>query len=253
VGLMKLLRYNNNDKIENGIFENNTIKKIKGDFFSEFQVTETEIDPSSVKLLPPTMPTKIVAVGLNYRDHAKELKMEIPKNPIIFIKPASTVIGPEDPIIYPETSNQVDYEAELGIVIGKRAKNIEKDEAKEYILGYTVFNDVTARDLQKKDTQWTRSKSYDTFAPIGPMIETSVNPFDLPISLKLNGITKQNSSTKNMIFNCYELLEFISEIMPLEPGDVIATGTPPGVGPMNRGDIVEAKIEGIGVLKNYVI
>ncbi|HNV93543.1 MAG: hypothetical protein APG08_00635 [Candidatus Methanofastidiosum methylothiophilum] len=250
---MKLLRYNNNDKIENGIFENNTIKKIKGDFFSEFQVTETEIDPSSVKLLPPTMPTKIVAVGLNYRDHAKELKMEIPKNPIIFIKPASTVIGPEDPIIYPETSNQVDYEAELGIVIGKRAKNIEKDEAKEYILGYTVFNDVTARDLQKKDTQWTRSKSYDTFAPIGPMIETSVNPFDLPISLKLNGITKQNSSTKNMIFNCYELLEFISEIMPLEPGDVIATGTPPGVGPMNRGDIVEAKIEGIGVLKNYVI
>jgi 2-keto-4-pentenoate hydratase/2-oxohepta-3-ene-1,7-dioic acid hydratase in catechol pathway len=199
------------------------------------------------------MPTKIVAVGLNYRDHAKELKMEIPKNPIIFIKPASTVIGPEDPIIYPETSNQVDYEAELGIVIGKRAKNIEKDEAKEYILGYTVFNDVTARDLQKKDTQWTRSKSYDTFAPIGPMIETSVNPFDLPISLKLNGITKQNSSTKNMIFNCYELLEFISEIMPLEPGDVIATGTPPGVGPMNRGDIVEAKIEGIGVLKNYVI
>ena len=233
--------------------KNNTIKKIKGDIFSEFQVTETEIDPSSVKLLPPTMPTKIVAVGLNYRDHAKELKMEIPKNPIIFIKPASTVIGPEDPIIYPETSNQVDYEAELGIVIGKRAKNIEKDEAKEYILGYTVFNDVTARDLQKKDTQWTRSKSYDTFAPIGPMIETSVNPFDLPISLKLNGITKQNSSTKNMIFNCYELLEFISEIMPLEPGDVIATGTPPGVGPMNRGDIVEAKIEGIGVLKNYVI
>ena len=250
---MKLLRYSDNDKIENGIFENNVIKKIKGDFFSEFQVTETEIDPSSIKLLPPTMPTKIVAVGLNYRDHANELKMEIPNNPIIFIKPASTVIGPEDPIIYPDTSNQVDYEAELGIVIGKRAKNVEKDEAKEYILGYTVFNDVTARDLQKKDTQWTRSKSYDTFAPMGPMIETSINPFDLPISLKLNGITKQNSSTKNMIFDCYELLEFISEIMPLEPGDIIATGTPPGVGPMNRGDTVEAKIEGIGVLKNYVI
>lgn len=130
---------------------------------------------------------------------------------------------------------------------------LKKDEAKEYILGYTVFNDVTARDLQKKDTQWTRSKSYDTFAPMGPMIETSINPFDLPISLKLNGITKQNSSTKNMIFDCYELLEFISEIMPLEPGDIIATGTPPGVGPMNRGDTVEAKIEGIGVLKNYVI
>ncbi|NYT04556.1 MAG: fumarylacetoacetate hydrolase family protein [Candidatus Methanofastidiosa archaeon] len=250
---MKFLRYSYNDKIENGIFENNMIKKIKGDYFSEFQITETEIDLNSVKLLSPTMPSKIVAVGLNYVDHAKELKMEIPKNPIIFIKPASTVIGPEDPIIYPETSNQVDYEVELGMVIGRKAKNVEKDEAEEYILGYTVFNDVTARDLQRKDTQWTRAKSYDTFAPIGPMIETNIDPFDLPISLKLNGTTKQNSSTKNMIFNCYELLEFISEIMPLEPGDVIATGTPPGVGPMNRGDTVEAKIEGIGVLKNYVI
>ncbi|NMC60159.1 MAG: fumarylacetoacetate hydrolase family protein [Candidatus Methanofastidiosa archaeon] len=250
---MKLLRYSYKDKIENGILEKDTIKKVKGDFFSSFQITEDEVGLSSVKLLSPTMPSKIVAVGLNYVDHAKELKMEIPKNPIIFIKPSSTVIGPEDPIVYPECSTQVDYEVELGVVIGKRAKNIEKDEAEEYILGYTVFNDVTARDLQRKDTQWTRAKSFDTFAPIGPIIETKIDPLDLPISLKLNGNTRQNSSTKNMIFNCYELLEFISGIMPLEPGDVIATGTPPGVGPMNRGDVVEAKIEGIGVLKNYVI
>lgn len=250
---MKLLRYSYNDKIQNGILEKDIIKRIKGDFFSGFQITEDEINLNSVKLLSPTMPSKIVAVGLNYVDHAKELKMEIPKNPIIFIKPTSTVIGPEDPIIYPECSTQVDYEVELGIVIGKRAKNIEKNEAEEYILGYTVFNDVTARDLQRNDKQWTRAKSFDTFAPIGPLIETSIDPFDLPISLKLNGNTRQNSSTKNMIFNCYELVEFISGIMPLEPGDVIATGTPPGVGPMNRGDVVEAKIEGIGVLKNYVI
>jgi 2-keto-4-pentenoate hydratase/2-oxohepta-3-ene-1,7-dioic acid hydratase in catechol pathway len=250
---MKLLRYSYNDKIQNGILEKDIIKRIKGDFFSGFQITEDEINLNSVKLLSPTMPSKIVAVGLNYVDHAKELKMEIPKNPIIFIKPASTVIGPEDPIIYPECSTQVDYEVELGIVIRKRAKNIEKNEAEEYILGYTVFNDVTARDLQRNDKQWTRAKSFDTFAPIGPLIETSIDPFDLPISLKLNGNTRQNSSTKNMIFNCYELVEFISGIMPLEPGDVIATGTPPGVGPMNRGDVVEAKIEGIGVLKNYVI
>ena len=250
---MKLLRYSYKDKIEKGILEKGVIKRVKGDFFTSFEITEEEVNPDSVKLLPPTMPTKIVAVGLNYVDHAKELKMEIPKNPIIFIKPASTVVGPEDPIIYPETSNQVDYEVELGVVIGGRAKNVQKDEAEDYILGYTVFNDVTARDLQRKDTQWTRAKSYDTFAPIGPVIETNINPLDLPISLKLNGVTKQNSSTKNMIFNCYELLEFISEIMPLEPGDVIATGTPPGVGPMNRGDTVEAKIEGIGVLKNYLI
>lgn len=250
---MKLLRYSYKDKIEKGILEKDTIKKIKGDFFSGFQITEEEIDISAAKLLPPTTPSKIVAVGLNYVNHAKELKMEIPKNPIIFIKPASTVIGPEEPIVYPECSTQVDYEVELGVVIGKRAKNIEKDEADEYILGYTVFNDVTARDLQRKDTQWTRAKSFDTFAPIGPLIETSLDPLDLPISLKLNGNTRQNSSTKNMIFNCYELLEFISGIMPLEPGDVIATGTPPGVGAMNRGDVVEAKIDGIGVLKNYVI
>jgi len=217
---MKLLRYSYKDKIEKGILEKDTIKKIKGDFFSGFQITEEEIDISAAKLLSPTTPSKIVAVGLNYVDHAKELKMEIPKNPIIFIKPASTVIGPEEPIVYPECSTQVDYEVELGVVIGKRAKNIEKDEADEYILGYTVFNDVTARDLQRKDTQWTRAKSFDTFAPIGPLIETSLDPLDLPISLKLNGNTRQNSSTKNMIFNCYELLEFISGIMPLEPGDL---------------------------------
>lgn len=250
---MKFIRYNYRDKIEYGILENKTITKIKGDIFSDFDITEDEIDLKSVKLLSPTAPSKIVAVGLNYVDHAKELKMDIPSNPIIFIKPASTVIGPEDPIIYPDTSTQVDYEAELGIVIGCRAKNIDKTDAKDYILGYTVFNDVTARDLQRKDTQWTRAKSYDTFAPIGPLIETDIDPFDLPISLRLNGELKQNSSTKNMIFNCYELLEFISEIMPLNPGDIIATGTPPGVGPMNRGDTVEAGIEGIGILKNYVI
>ncbi|KYC54421.1 MAG: hypothetical protein AMQ74_00026 [Candidatus Methanofastidiosum methylothiophilum] len=250
---MKLLRYSYNEKIENGILEKDIIKRIKGDYFSSFQITEDEVNLSKVKLLSPTTPSKIVAVGLNYVDHAKELKMEIPKNPIIFIKPASTVIGPEEPIIYPESSTQVDYEVELGVVIGKRAKNVEKDEAEEYILGYTVFNDVTARDLQRKDTQWTRAKSFDTFAPIGPLIETNLDPLDLQISLKLNGELRQNSSTKNMIFNCYELLEFISEIMPLEPGDVIATGTPPGVGPMKRGDVVEAKIEGIGTLRNYVI
>ncbi len=250
---MKFLRYSYNDNIEYGILEKSKVMKIKGDIFSDFETTEDEIDLNSIKLLSPTAPSKVVAVGLNYVDHAKELKMEIPSNPIIFIKPASTVIGPEDPIIYPETSTQVDYEVELGIVIGRRAKNVEKTEAKDYILGYTVFNDVTARDLQRKDNQWTRAKSYDTFAPIGPYIETDIDPFDLPISLKLNGKLKQDSSTKNMIFNCYELLEFISEIMPLEPGDVIATGTPPGVGPMNRGDTVEAEIEGIGILKNYVI
>lgn len=203
-----------------------------------------------IRINSPVSPSKIVCVGLNYKDHARELKMELPDEPIIFLKPPNAVIGHLDNIIYPDCSNQVDYEAELGIVISKKARNVT--DAEEFIGGYTVFNDVTARDLQKKDIQWTRAKSFDTFAPIGPCIETELDSSNLNISLKLNGEFKQKSNTKNMIFNVYELVEFVSNIMTLKPGDVIATGTPPGVGPMNVGDTVEAEVEGIGVLKNHI-
>ncbi len=205
-----------------------------------------------IEIAPPLTPSKIVCVGLNYTDHAKELGMELPKEPIIFIKPSTAVIGHLDDIIYPESSSQVDYEAELGIVISKKAHKVDRNDASKYIGGFTIVNDVTARDKQRIDGQWTRAKSYDTFAPIGPCIETDINPMDQNISLKVNNKLKQNSNTRNMIFDVDELVEFISNIMTLLPGDIIATGTPPGVGPMNVGDTVEVEIEDIGILKNYL-
>jgi len=204
------------------------------------------------KLLAPVVPQKIIAVGLNYKDHAEELNLPIPKEPIIFLKPPSAVIGPGEPIILPAQSNRVDYEAELAVVIKKRAKNIKPEQAKEYILGYTCFNDVTARDLQAKDGQWSRAKSFDTFAPLGPWIETELEPGNLKIQALLNGKVVQDSSTSNLIFSVPELVSFISQIMSLFPGDVIATGTPSGIGPLSAGDEIIIRIQGIGELRNSV-
>jgi 2-keto-4-pentenoate hydratase/2-oxohepta-3-ene-1,7-dioic acid hydratase in catechol pathway len=192
-------------------------------------------------------------VGLNYVDHAKELKMEIPEEPILFMKPPSSLLGPDENIVYPAMSQQLDYEAELAVVLKKKARFVTEEQAREVILGYTCSNDVTARDLQKKDGQWTRAKSFDTFAPLGPCIATDLDPNHLKIELFLNGEKKQSSSTSNMIFNCARLVSFVSQIMTLLPGDVIMTGTPPGVGPMKVADTVEVAIEGIGSLKNSVV
>ncbi len=196
---------------------------------------------------------KIILVGLNYRDHARELKMPIPKNPIIFLKPPTTLIGNLDKIIYPKQSKRIDYEAELALVIKKTCRNIKPQEAKKYILGYTCLNDVTARDLQKIDGQWTRAKSFDSFCPIGPWIETDLDPSKLQIRCWLNNKLKQDSSTAQLIFPVEKLVSFISSIMTLYPGDVISTGTPSGVGPMQPGDRVEVEIEGIGKLTNQVV
>ncbi|MDM7911935.1 MAG: fumarylacetoacetate hydrolase family protein, partial [Methanotrichaceae archaeon] len=204
-----------------------------------------------VELLAPCQPSKIICVGLNYMSHATEFKMPIPEEPILFIKPPSAVLSPGGEIIYPQSSRQVDYEGELGIVIGKRCKAVTADEAEKYILGYTCFNDVTARDLQKKDGQWTRAKSFDTFAPFGPWI-AKMDPSHVDIQTRVNGVIKQKSNTSDLIFSVPRLVEFISNVMTLEPGDVIATGTPSGVGPLQKGDVVEVEIEGIGVLKNSV-
>ena len=191
-----------------------------------------------------------MAVGLNYRDHAEELGLAIPEEPILFIKPSTSVIGPDDMIVLPPQSVRVDYEAELAIVMSKSARNVPRQKAQEYILGFTCLNDVTARDLQSKDGQWTRSKSFDTFCPIGPWIDTEIDASDLKIELVLNGEVKQKSRTSNLIFNCAVLVEFISAVMTLHPGDVIATGTTSGIGPMGPGDTVEVRIEGIGSLVN---
>ncbi len=204
-----------------------------------------------VELLAPCQPSKIVCVGLNYTEHARELKMQIPDEPILFLKPPSAVLSPGGQIVYPPSSQQVDYEGELGVVIGKLCKSVSAKEAEKYILGYTCFNDVTARDLQKKDGQWTRAKSFDTFAPFGPWI-TKIDPSDAAIQTRVNGDVKQKSSTSDLIFSVPKLVEFISNVMTLQPGDVIATGTPPGVGPLQRGDVVDVEVEGIGVLKNSV-
>ncbi len=205
-----------------------------------------------VLLLPPAVPSKIVSVGLNYVDHAKELDMAVPDEPILFIKPSTAVIGPRESILYPASSQRVDYEAELGIVIKDTARYVSAEEAASYIEGYTCVNDVTARDLQEKDGQWSRAKSFDTFAPIGPWIETDLDPADLGIRSFLNGELKQDSRTSRFIFNVPQLVEFISAVMTLLPGDIISTGTPPGVGSMEPGDEITIEIEGIGRLVNKV-
>ncbi len=196
---------------------------------------------------------KLVCVGLNYRDHARELGMAIPAEPVIFLKPETALIGPEEPIVYPAMSRRVDYEAELAVVIGREARNVTAAEAGRYVAGYTCFNDVTARDLQQRDVQWTRAKSFDTFAPLGEEVVGGVDPGDLLVECYVNGERRQSSSTRNFIFPVPELVSFVSRIMTLHPGDVIATGTPPGVGPLRPGDVVEVVIEGVGRLRNPVV
>ncbi|MBW2974849.1 fumarylacetoacetate hydrolase family protein [Candidatus Woesearchaeota archaeon] len=197
-------------------------------------------------------PTKIVCVGLNYRCHAKELGMNTPHHPIIFMKPLTSLIGPEEKIIYPRISKRVDYEAELAVIIKDRIKDIKESEAMKHIEGFTCLNDVTARDLQKLDRQWTRAKSFDTFCPIGPKVVKNLDPNNLKIQSFLNGKLKQDSNTSNFIFRVEEVISFISKVMTLNPGDIISTGTPSGIGPMKKGDKIEARIEGIGSLVNYV-
>jgi len=197
-------------------------------------------------------PTKIIAIGLNYLDHAKEFNMEIPECPLIFMKPPTAVIGNGETILYPPQTKELHYEGELGIVIGKKTRNVSVEDAKHYIAGYTCANDVTARDLQRLDGQWTRSKSFDTFCPLGPKIAKNIVPTNLAIATRVNGIVKQSSNTNQMIFNAFKLVSFISAIMTLMPGDIISTGTPPGVGELQIGDVVEVEIEGIGILRNTV-
>lgn len=251
---MKIARFKADDAVSYGLVEDNKIYQITGSVFGDFKKTDKSFDLNSVKLLTPVEPSKIVAIGLNYKDHAKELNMPIPQEPIIFLKPATCIIADGESIIYPSIVGQLDYEAELGIVIKKKAKDVPEKKVKEYILGYTCTNDVTARDLQTKDGQWCRSKSFDTFCPIGPYIETNgIDANNLDIKLYLNGILKQSSNTNDFIFRIEQLISFISNVMTLLPGDVISAGTPSGVGPMTIGDEVSVSIEKIGKLTNYVV
>ena len=229
-----------------------TLANSPGELAGAAAGTGAEVPLAEARLLAPVVPGKIVAVGRNYADHAKELGNEVPAEPIIFLKASSTLLDPNGEIEIPPMSERVDYEGELAIVVGRRARRVRAADWRAHVLGFTCANDVTARDLQKRDVQFTRGKSFDTFCPLGPSIVTTLDPADLAVTTRLNGEVKQSGRTADMIFQPAQLFEFITAIMTLEPGDVILTGTPAGVGPMNAGDSVEVEIEGIGVLRNRV-
>ncbi|MCO1600442.1 fumarylacetoacetate hydrolase family protein [Desulfosporosinus nitroreducens] len=251
---MKYVRFLNSKKeIRFGKIEGERIQVLDGPFLDPAsKPTDIILSLNEVTLLAPVDPNKVICVGLNYALHAKELEHSLPADPVIFIKPQSSVIGPNDEIICPKISQRVDYEAELAVVIGKTVKDVTEIEAAEAIFGYTCANDVTARDLQKKDGQWTRAKSFDTFCPIGPWVVTDIDPSHLDIQSILNGEIKQSSNTQNFITSVPKLVSFMSQVMTLNPGDVVLTGTPEGIGAIQSGDEVIVRIEMIGELRNTV-
>jgi 2-keto-4-pentenoate hydratase/2-oxohepta-3-ene-1,7-dioic acid hydratase in catechol pathway len=251
---MKIYRFAFEGIVRYGVLKGDHLFPILGSVFDEIAVEETPIPIGSVRLRPPVEPSKIVAVGRNYKDHAAELGNPLPEEPLLFLKPSTAVIGPLDDIDYPRMSQRVDFEGELAVVMKARAFRLAEDEPVDpLILGYTCLNDVTARDLQEKDKQFTRAKSFDTFAPIGPCIATGLDPGGLDIKTFLNGKLRQSSNTRHLIFPVPFLVRFVSNIMTLRPGDIITTGTPAGVGPMAPGDRVDVQIEGIGTLSNRVL
>jgi len=250
---MKIFHFVDGTKPAYGILDGDTLRVIDSEPYGDYKITRRHHKLDEVRLLPPCTPSKVVALGLNYRNHAAELNQELPTTPLMFIKPSTAVIGPDDNIIYPASSARVDYEGELAVVMKKTAWLVPAAEALDYVLGYTCFNDVTARDLQGRDGQWTRSKGFNTFAAVGPCIETELNPGNIKVETYLNHELKQKGNTSDLIFSVPELINFISHVMTLLPGDIIATGTPSGVGPMNPGDTVEVKIKPIGTLRNYVV
>jgi 2-keto-4-pentenoate hydratase/2-oxohepta-3-ene-1,7-dioic acid hydratase in catechol pathway len=226
---------------------------LEGTPFGEFRRLEADLPLEKVQLLSPVLPGKIIAVGRNFSEHAREQAVEIPDIPLLFLKPPSALIGSGQKIILPPQSQQVEHEGELGIVIGKEGRWISPENAMSYIFGYVCGNDVTAADLQRRDNQWTRSKGFDTFCPLGPWIETEFDATDALITCHVNGAMRQMASTRDMIFTVRQLIAFASSVMTLQPGDVILTGTPAGVGPLIPGDMVEVSIAGLGTLRNPVI
>ncbi len=226
---------------------------IEGSLFGEFRRLDADRSLDSVRLLSPLEPGKIICVGRNYVAHAREHNVEVPDVPMLFFKPSTAVIGAGEPIILPPQSQQVEHEAELAVVIGRRGRWIQPEQAMEHVFGYTISNDVTARDLQRRDGQWTRAKGFDTFCPLGPWIETDFDPSDAVITCHVNDELRQMASTRDMVFSVRQLIAFASSIMTLLPGDILLTGTPAGVGPLRHGDHVKVTIEGLGELENPVI
>lgn len=251
---MKIVRFRAGDDIAYGLAEAAGVTVYEGSPFVAWEPTETLVPWDGVTLLAPVIPSKVVCVGKNYVDHATEMGGDVPAEPVIFLKPATAVIGPGARIVYPPLSREVHHEAELAVVIGRIARHVPVEDAAAHIFGYTAANDVTARDLQRRDGQWTRAKSFDTFCPLGPAIETELDPAErLAVIGRVNGEVRQAGFTSDMVFGVPELVAFISSVMTLLPGDVILTGTPSGVGPLLPGDLVEVEIDGVGVLTNRVV
>ena len=252
---MKIARYEFDGQVRYGLVdpEGGKIREIAGEPFERVEATGIVRRLDEVRLLSPVVPGKIVAVGLNYKDHAREMGKKIPEEPLLFLKASSAVNDPGGEIVYTPQSQRVDYEAELAVVIGRKAKNVTSKDAASHILGYTCINDVTARDLQVKDVQYTRAKGFDTFAPLGPWIATDFDPSAASVRCLVNGEVRQDGNTREMGASVGRLVEFISSVMTLFPGDVIATGTPPGVGPLRVGDVVTVEVGGIGALTNRVV
>ncbi|NMC52393.1 MAG: fumarylacetoacetate hydrolase family protein [Chloroflexi bacterium] len=250
---MRFIRYQfENNPPQYGWLHEGQVGPLDGSPFEGYRRQEASIALEQVRLLAPVLPQKIVCVGRNYADHAREQDAEIPEIPLLFLKPPSSIIAHQSPIYLPPQSRQVDHEAELAVVIGRTCRWVSSETALSFVFGYTIANDVTARDLQRKDGQWTRAKGFDTFCPLGPWIETDFDPADALITCRVNEELRQMSSTREMIFTISQLIAFVSSIMTLEPGDLLLTGTPAGVGPLQPGDMVDISIEGIGSLRNPV-
>lgn len=244
------IRYNYNNETHEGFLENETVRRLNGSLFNHDGLGDEHVRLSSVTLLPPCQPSKIVCVGLNYRDHAKEMNETLPEAPLLFLKPPTTLIAHGDVVVAPRDAGRLDYEAELAIVIGQMAKDVPVSEADQFIFGYTCANDFTARAIQLSDKQWTRGKSFDTFCPLGPGIVRSLDHGNARIQLAVNGEVRQDSNINQFIFGIHEVVSYISRHMTLLPGDVILTGTPHGVGPVNEKDVMSVSIDGIGTLTN---
>jgi 2-keto-4-pentenoate hydratase/2-oxohepta-3-ene-1,7-dioic acid hydratase in catechol pathway len=251
---MRLLRFRHGDRIATGAIQpgSDTIQVIAGTFFEDPLPTGDEVPIDDVMLLAPVLPSKLVCVGKNYAAHAAEFGMDVPEEPLLFLKPSTAVIGPGDPIRLLPINRRTDYEGELAVVIGRLARNVRAEDASRFILGFTCANDVTLRDLQKTDDQWARAKGFDGSCPLGPWIETSVDPTDTVVETRLNSEVVQHASTSDMVFGVAELIEYVTTFMTLLPGDALLTGTPEGVGPVEAGDAVEVEVDGVGVLRNGV-
>ena len=250
---MKIIRFSQNGKASYGVVEGDIVKAIKGTPYSKIVFSGERYKLSEIKFLPPCKPQKIICLGLNYRDHAEEVGLELPKYPVIFLKPPTTLAAHEDNVVLAKMSRRNDYEAELAFVIKKKAKNVPEEKAREYVLGFTCSNDFTARSLQPKEGQWTISKAFDTYCPIGPWIITDFELANQKIEMLVNSEVKQTSTVDNLIFKPEYLVSYLSKVMTLMPGDVILTGTPSGIEKVLPGDVMTVRIEGIGDLTNYCV